>query len=117
MRSERSPINPFELTGLVDASLASANARGADRGFIVYLEKLRSAVGAEAERPVEPTAESPLTLREKNILELVARGRTNKDIARSLGIAPETVKSHVKSIFAKLGVSSRAEAVMKMIRA
>jgi len=55
-------------------------------------------------------------LRETHILTLVAKGHSNKDIARSLGIAPETVKSHVKSIFAKLGVSGRVQAATKLDR-
>jgi LuxR family maltose regulon positive regulatory protein len=58
------------------------------------------------------TAES-LSSRECNVLELIAQGQSNKDIARSLGIAPETVKSHVKNIFIKLSVDKRAHAVAR----
>jgi LuxR family maltose regulon positive regulatory protein len=52
-----------------------------------------------------------LSPREKNILEHIGRGRSNKEIARELGIAPETVKSHMKNIFTKLSVERRAQAV------
>jgi LuxR family transcriptional regulator, maltose regulon positive regulatory protein len=52
-----------------------------------------------------------LSPREKNILEHIGRGRSNKEIARELGIAPETVKSHIKNIFTKLAVERRAQAV------
>ncbi len=54
-----------------------------------------------------------LSPRELSILKLVAQGQSNKEIARNLGIAPETVKTHVKSIFAKLGVQNRAQAAAK----
>jgi LuxR family transcriptional regulator, maltose regulon positive regulatory protein len=54
-----------------------------------------------------------LSRRERSILELIGQGRSNKEIARSLGITPETVKSHVKSIFAKLGVERRAQAIWR----
>jgi LuxR family transcriptional regulator, maltose regulon positive regulatory protein len=54
-----------------------------------------------------------LSAREREIVGLIARGQSNKEIARSLGIAPETVKSHVKSIFVKLAVDKRAHAVSR----
>jgi LuxR family maltose regulon positive regulatory protein len=54
-----------------------------------------------------------LSVREKNIMNLIARGKTNKEIARGLGIAPETVKSHVKHIFVKLDVDKRTRAVAR----
>ncbi len=54
-----------------------------------------------------------LSPRERNILELIGEGRSNKEIARSLRITPETVKSHVKNMFVKLGVERRAQAVAR----
>jgi ATP/maltotriose-dependent transcriptional regulator MalT len=54
-----------------------------------------------------------LSPREHSVLELIAQGQSNKEIARELGIAPETVKSHVKNIFIKLGVDKRAKAVAR----
>jgi LuxR family transcriptional regulator, maltose regulon positive regulatory protein len=54
-----------------------------------------------------------LTAREFSILRLIADGLANKRIAQTLGIMPETVKSHVKNIFAKLAVKKRAEAVYR----
>ena len=47
---------------------------------------------------------------------LLSEGRSNKDIARELSIAPETVKSHVKNIFGKLGVERRAQAISRALR-
>jgi DNA-binding NarL/FixJ family response regulator len=52
-----------------------------------------------------------LTNREREILELLADGLGNKQIAARLGISPNTVKTHLEVMFEKLGVSSRAEAV------
>lgn len=54
-----------------------------------------------------------LSERESDILKLVSQGLSNKRIAQSLKIAPETVKSHVKRIFSKLAVKTRAEAVAR----
>jgi LuxR family maltose regulon positive regulatory protein len=56
-----------------------------------------------------------LSPRERDILERIARGQSNKEIARNLGIAPETVKSHVKNIFLKLAVDRRAQAVSRAL--
>lgn len=56
---------------------------------------------------------SRLSVRESDVLDLVCRGLSNKRIALALEIAPETVKSHIKRIFAKLGVSTRAEAASR----
>ena len=54
-----------------------------------------------------------LTTREREVLGMISEGFTNKRIARILEISPETVKSHVKNIFLKLAVSTRAEAVYR----
>jgi DNA-binding NarL/FixJ family response regulator len=54
--------------------------------------------------------ESDLTAREREVLALVSRGLRNAEVARQLGTAESTVSTHVKSIYRKLGISSRAEA-------
>jgi ATP/maltotriose-dependent transcriptional regulator MalT len=56
-----------------------------------------------------------LSPREHIVLQLISWGHSNKSVAQSLGIAPETVKSHAKKIFVKLGVQSRLEAVMRAL--
>ena len=58
-----------------------------------------------------PITYRALSRRETGVLQMIARGMSNKCIARSLGIAPETVKSHVKHIFSKLKARTRAQAV------
>jgi LuxR family maltose regulon positive regulatory protein len=55
----------------------------------------------------------PLSTREGAILKLIGQGLSNKEIARNLAITPETVKSHVKHIFTKLGAEKRAQAVAR----
>lgn len=57
-----------------------------------------------------PSAASPLTTRELEVLERLAAGDTNKDIARRLTISPKTVMHHTLSIYRKLGARGRAEA-------
>lgn len=58
-----------------------------------------------------------LTSRECDVLRLVADGKTNKEIARDLGLGVETVKGYLKSIFAKLDVVNRAQAAALWARA
>ena len=57
----------------------------------------------------------PLTAREKEVIQLMAQGLANKQIALSLGISEHTVKFHLSSLYAKLGISSRTEAVKRGI--
>jgi DNA-binding CsgD family transcriptional regulator len=63
--------------------------------------------------PAQPSSlvSEALTARERDILTMISQGLSNKRIARARGISPETVKSHVKHIFLKLAVSTRAQAV------
>jgi LuxR family transcriptional regulator, maltose regulon positive regulatory protein len=56
-----------------------------------------------------------LTVRERDVLAMISQGLSNKRVARALEISPETVKSHVKHIFLKLGVSTRTEAVFRAL--
>ncbi len=56
-----------------------------------------------------------LSVRERLIVRLMGDGLSNKRIARQLSIAPETVKSHAKSIFLKLTVQTRAHAVYRAV--
>ena len=63
-----------------------------------------------------PESPEHLTPREKDVLRLLAQGHSNKEIARALYLAEETVKFHVRHILAKLGVQSRAQAILATIR-
>lgn len=63
-----------------------------------------------------PLSQGPLTERESEVLGLLARGLANKQIAVSLGISEHTVKFHVSSIYNKLNVTNRTEAVREGLR-
>ena len=60
--------------------------------------------------------DEPLTGREREVLEMLSRGLSNKLIARRLSISEHTVKFHVSSIYTKLGASSRTDAVSRGVR-
>jgi DNA-binding NarL/FixJ family response regulator len=66
---------------------------------------------AVAAKLAEFTPRTDLTQREVEVLQLVARGLSNRDVAGIIGRTDETVKVHLKNIFAKLGVADRTEAV------
>lgn len=65
---------------------------------------------------VEETLVEKLTERESQVLQLLAQGLANKQIALALGISEHTVKFHVSGIYTKLGVTSRTEAVRQGVR-
>ena len=129
-----------EAFPLVEASLAQAEPEGHLRIFLdvgepardllaayvrsgtgaheAYAQKVLAAFavtgagaalqGAEAAGLVEPLSE-----REVEVLQLIALGKTNKEIARELVIAPGTVKAHTSSIYRKLDVANRTEAAAR----
>lgn len=63
--------------------------------------------------PVRASLFPGLTPREREVLEWVARGRSNTDISRALGVSGKTVRNHVSNIFAKLQVADRAQAIIR----
>jgi DNA-binding NarL/FixJ family response regulator len=68
----------------------------------------------ELRRP--PDAAAELTAREREVLELLARGLPNKTIALRLSLSEKTVKAHVSAVLRKLGVSDRTQAALKAVR-
>jgi DNA-binding NarL/FixJ family response regulator len=95
---------------------SSADVRAELRAI---LEAAGVRVAGEGDTPEEAELSAPdalvvseaLTTRERDVLEWLALGLSNRAIAQRLGISEHTVKFHVASIYGKLGVSSRAEAV------
>ena len=69
-----------------------------------------------AERLSERSTRKQLTERERDVLKALIKGRSNKEIAASLFISEDTVKSHLKTLFAKLNVHDRTEAAISAIR-
>ncbi len=70
----------------------------------------------ESETENEPLSHGPLTDRESEVLGLLSKGMANKQIAVALGISEHTVKFHVSSIYTKLNVTNRTEAVREGLR-
>ncbi len=67
--------------------------------------------GAGREMPEDGDGTNVLTIRETEVLQLLAQGLANKQIALRIGISENTVKYHISSIYSKLGASNRTEAV------
>jgi DNA-binding NarL/FixJ family response regulator len=72
--------------------------------------------GSFLRAPDPPDGAEPLTPREREVLALLAEGLANKAIAARLGISEHTAKFHVNAILSKLGVDSRAEAIVRAAR-
>ncbi|CAN5807302.1 response regulator transcription factor [soil metagenome] len=99
----------------VDEILAAINALVS--GLAVVDPRILPLVqGPPAQRDRNATAFGPLSPREVEVLDLIARGYPNKAIALELGISEHTVKFHVGSVLAKLNAASRSEAVAIAIR-
>ena len=79
-------------------------------------EELRRVTGALAPPRLAADIEVPLTRRESEVLEQLAHGLTNKEIALALGISYETVKEHVQHILRKVGVNDRTQVAVWAVR-
>jgi DNA-binding NarL/FixJ family response regulator len=76
----------------------------------------RKVVQSFHSKDAPPSDEATLTAREREVLELLARGDLYKEIADTLGISVPTVSTHIRKIYEKLHVRSRAQAVARFIR-
>jgi two-component system, NarL family, response regulator YdfI len=106
------------LPAAVSADQLAAALEAAISGlFIVHPAELSAMLPASSPAP-SPVAElaEPLTPREREVLQMLASGLANKEIASKLSISDHTVKFHVTSILGKLGASTRTEAVSIGIR-
>lgn len=95
--------------GLVAAGFAGL-------GIWVGLRLTRKTATEGFEKNTAALQSLDITAREYTVLELIAAGQSNKEIARSLGISPNTVKTHSAHLFRKLEASKRTEAVFKARR-
>lgn len=102
-------VSPAELQAAV---LAAA------QGMLVMPYRAgRDAITVTAVAPAQDAPlEQPLTQRELEVLERVSRGLPSKMIAQQLDVAESTIKFHLSSIYSKLGVATRTEAVSKAAR-
>lgn len=136
IRQEMPEVEVIALTSVLeDASVVGAVRAGAI-GYLLKntdVDELRRAIRAAANgqvqlapeaaarlmkemRTPEPAGPDPLTDRETEVLILLADGKTNKEIAFKLSIGEKTVKTHVSSILAKLGLQSRTQAALYAAR-
>ena len=134
----RRELPDTEVIALTSVLENNSVFRAIQAGAIGYLLKdteaprLREAIKAAADGKVQlspeaatvllrevrtPSSSEHLTERETEVLQLLADGRSNKEIARQLQIAETTVKSHVKNIMQKLDVASRTQAALYAVRA
>jgi len=96
-------VGPVELA----EALRAVHAGGAP---------LHPAVAATVMQSVAAEGRDPLTPREHEVLRLVARGLSNRLIARELALSEKTVKAHVSAVLGKLGVADRTQAALYAVR-
>jgi HD-GYP domain-containing protein (c-di-GMP phosphodiesterase class II) len=98
---------------LAPEAAASQLLDAADGGHLTRAEvDAVLAAAGQASRPANVARPAGLTEREVDVLRLIARGRSNKEVAATLGISPKTVGHHVEHIYAKAAVSTRAGATL-----
>lgn len=112
------PAGDDRPLALLAAGAPAAQVRAAMAAVLAGLQVRDPARPRDRTPPAEPVGADaePLTERELQVLELVAKGLTNRDIGGLLGISAHTAKFHVAQVLAKLGAASRAEAVGSALR-
>ncbi len=112
----RAGARGYLLKGADQAEIVRAVADVADGGAIFGSSIARRVIEYfAAPRPpsVPDIVFAELTAREHEVLDLIAAGRSNPDVAASLVLSPKTVRNHVSNIFAKLHVADRSSAIIK----
>jgi two-component system, NarL family, response regulator LiaR len=93
-----------------------AAVRDAAAGTASLSPELLTRLTQALRRPPPPDPLEPLSPRERDVLRLIARGHGNREIARDLAIGEQTVKTHVRSILAKLGLQDRVQVAIFALR-
>jgi two-component system, NarL family, response regulator LiaR len=107
-------VEPAQLAAAVRG--ATGERAAIDPTVAARLLHQLSAPATQAAAPSPPDLDG-LTRREREVLSLLASGRSNKRIGFELGIAEKTVKTHVGHVLAKLGVADRTQAALLAVRA
>jgi DNA-binding NarL/FixJ family response regulator len=129
LRRRELPCRVLVVTSFTDRMRAAirAGARGylsKDVDPVALVAAVRSVAAghlllepaAVAALMAPPADGSVLTARERDVLLLLAEGRSNREIARALAVAEKTVKTHVSSILLKLGLADRTQAAVYAVR-
>ena len=134
IRAELPDVEVIALTSVLEDVSVSGAVRAGAIGYLLKnteADQLARAIKAAAAGQVQiapeaaarlmrevraPESPEALTEREAEVLQLVARGRANKQIAQELFVGEKTVKAHVSSILTKLGVQSRTQAALYAVR-
>jgi DNA-binding NarL/FixJ family response regulator len=96
----------------VDPQALAAAIRAVHAGHVLLDPDVAALLAAGQSQPAGVT----LTARERQVLAEMARGLSNREIARNLSVAEKTVKTHVSSVLAKLGVQDRTQAALYAVR-
>ena len=96
----------------IRASTLLDDIRSAFRGARLSDPRIAERVTATMREPADDPRFASLGLRERQVLALIADGRTNRQIAENLGLAEKTVKNYVSSLLAKLGLQRRTQAAV-----
>lgn len=102
---------PLELTSRIPSAVLSFIPGDAAAPYLGDSEAVVEIIRSFLERPVGEARSVPLSEREREVLLLLAAGASNGDIAEALVVSLSTVKTHVQSIYAKLDVHSRTQAL------
>lgn len=134
LREELPDVEVIALTSVLEDSSVVGAIRAGAIGYLLKdtdADELIRAIKAAAEGQVQlspkaaarlmrevraPESPEELTEREIDVLQLLARGQSNKEIALSLSIGEKTVKTHVSNILSKLNVASRTQAALHAVR-
>lgn len=101
----------------LEAAIRAVAAGGTYLGPQAHRQLLHHMTEDEPTQPAQLTDAEPLTERETEVLTLLARGMSNREIAERLYVSETTVKTHVANILQKLNVSSRTQAALYAMRA
>jgi DNA-binding NarL/FixJ family response regulator len=101
----------------VEPSALAAAIRAVAAGHVLLGPEVAAALlNADSLRAQNDNGDPQLTAREREVLGLIARGRSNREIARALTVSEKTVKTHVSSVLMKLGVADRTQAALWAVR-
>lgn len=134
IRKELPETEVIALTSVLESDLVVGAVQAGAIGYLLkdtQAAELRRAIKAAAAGHIQlspqalpfllhkvrtPETHEALTERETEVLSLLAKGLSNKEIARTLQVVEDTIKTHVRHILEKLGVQSRTQAVLSAMR-